>query len=321
VPQFDEPLLDGEEELPQELRLGLERLRGKRPSPERVAAMAAAIGAATVAGSASAATPVQGAETTAAGNGAVSVLPFASPVAKLALVVGGVAGAGALAFFLARPSAEPDTAGTPARTPSFVSTAHPAGSSPALSERSPAGSPRAGVPRGAGSETLGSSAVEPSVAAEANAEAPPPDSLAGPETQPAPAPAPSTPSRSAELEARPSGKATPQPAAEGARVPAPGTSTPTSRLPTAPAGKATEAELLRDARQVLDRNPLVALSLCDEHQRDYPRGGLTQERELIAITALLRLGRTASAESRAARFRSAYPSSPYLGRLDRLVPP
>jgi hypothetical protein len=80
-------------------------------------------------------------------------------------------------------------------------------------------------------------------------------------------------------------------------------------------------ELLRDARQVLDRNPLVALSLCDEHQRDYPGGGLTQERELIAVAALLRLGRSSSAESRAARFRASYPSSPYLPRLDRLVPP
>jgi hypothetical protein len=88
-----------------------------------------------------------------------------------------------------------------------------------------------------------------------------------------------------------------------------------------PAAKPTEAELLRDARQVLDRSPVVALSLCDEHQRDYPRGGLTQERELIAIAALLRLGRTSSAEARAARFRATYPRSPYLTRLDRLVPP
>jgi outer membrane protein assembly factor BamD (BamD/ComL family) len=48
---------------------------------------------------------------------------------------------------------------------------------------------------------------------------------------------------------------------------------------------------------------------------------LVQEREVIAITALARLGRLSEAQRRAERFRAAYPSSPYVDRVDRVVPP
>jgi hypothetical protein len=78
---------------------------------------------------------------------------------------------------------------------------------------------------------------------------------------------------------------------------------------------------LRDTRLVLDRNPQIALSFAEQHRRDYPNGSFTQERELIAITALVRLGQTSSAAARAARFRQSYPRSPYAASLDRLVPP
>jgi hypothetical protein len=82
----------------------------------------------------------------------------------------------------------------------------------------------------------------------------------------------------------------------------------------------TETQILRDARLVLDRDPRSALALSEQHRRDYPNGSFTQERELIAITALVKLGRHGEAKERAARFRSAYPSSPYRARLDRILP-
>jgi hypothetical protein len=87
-----------------------------------------------------------------------------------------------------------------------------------------------------------------------------------------------------------------------------------------PAIGISETQILRDARLVLDRDPRSALALSEQHRRDYPNGSFTQERELIAITALVKLGRQSEASDRAARFRSAYPSSPYRARLDRIVP-
>ena len=87
-----------------------------------------------------------------------------------------------------------------------------------------------------------------------------------------------------------------------------------------PAIGITETQILRDARLVLDRDPRSALALSEQHRRDYPNGSFVQERELIAITALVKLGRSGEAAERAARFRSAYPSSPYRARLDRIVP-
>jgi outer membrane protein assembly factor BamD (BamD/ComL family) len=78
---------------------------------------------------------------------------------------------------------------------------------------------------------------------------------------------------------------------------------------------------LRDARLALNSDPARALALTEQHRREYPNGGFSQEREVIAITALARLGRTSEARSRADRFRSAHPTSPYIERVNRAVPP
>ncbi|HEY4105831.1 MAG TPA: hypothetical protein VGM44_18150 [Polyangiaceae bacterium] len=72
---------------------------------------------------------------------------------------------------------------------------------------------------------------------------------------------------------------------------------------------ADEASLLERARAALGSNPAQALQLTNEHQKEFPRGALTQEREVIAIAALRRLGRTAEAERRAQAFDRAYPNS------------
>lgn len=82
---------------------------------------------------------------------------------------------------------------------------------------------------------------------------------------------------------------------------------------------AAEARLLEQARAALGSNASLSLSLCAEHARSFPRGLLSQEREIIAIQALERIGRTSEAEARAQRFADAHPGSPHLRLLAHLL--
>lgn len=79
----------------------------------------------------------------------------------------------------------------------------------------------------------------------------------------------------------------------------------------------TEASLLEQARSALSPNPALALSLTQQHAQQFPRGLLVQEREVIAISALRRLGRSSEAEARAARFDARYPHSAHQQTVDR----
>lgn len=82
----------------------------------------------------------------------------------------------------------------------------------------------------------------------------------------------------------------------------------------------TEATLLEQARSDLASNPSRALALTQQHSAQFPHGLLTQEREVIAISALRHLGRTAEAEARAARFDARYPNSAHQQRVDGAAP-
>lgn len=82
----------------------------------------------------------------------------------------------------------------------------------------------------------------------------------------------------------------------------------------------TEMSLLREARAFLPVDPAEALAQAERHRTLFPHGGLAQEREILAITALVKLGRAAEASARAARFRAAYPTSAYLRQLERILP-
>jgi len=83
--------------------------------------------------------------------------------------------------------------------------------------------------------------------------------------------------------------------------------------------KESEASFLRRAKVALASDPALALRLTDAHPSDYPRGVLVQEREVIAIGALARLGRASEAHARAAAFRSSFPTSGYRGHLDETI--
>ncbi|WP_437318089.1 hypothetical protein [Sorangium sp. So ce385] len=114
------------------------------------------------------------------------------------------------------------------------------------------------------------------------------------------------------------------PRAEEAAIPAPGAPSggapPGSGPPSAgAAGEAeTEVQLLHRAQDALATDAGSALALTVEHARRFPAGVLGQEREFIAIRALLALGRAAEARARAARLLERFPGSAYRGRLESL---
>ena len=82
-----------------------------------------------------------------------------------------------------------------------------------------------------------------------------------------------------------------------------------------------EADLLERARSALASNPSRALSLTTEHKLRFPGGILAQEREVIAIEALKRLGKSDQASLRADEFAKHYPGSAHRHKLDAGVTP
>jgi hypothetical protein len=125
----------------------------------------------------------------------------------------------------------------------------------------------------------------------------------------APAPKP------AETPAAPSITAAPSVAAD---TPSAQPSTEPSPAPRTEQRSSAELEvaLLERARSALKSNPQHALSLTVEHKLRFPGGALAQEREVIAIEALKRLGRSDQASLRAGEFEKNYPGSAHRRKLD-----
>jgi hypothetical protein len=115
-----------------------------------------------------------------------------------------------------------------------------------------------------------------------------------------------------------------KPAIAPARVRTP----PRRSAPEAAAAAPTpesELVLLERSRAALDRDPASALALAEAHARSHPSGIFAQEREMLAIEALLKLKRKAEARARAERFVQRYPDSPQAPRvrawIERTPPP
>lgn len=77
--------------------------------------------------------------------------------------------------------------------------------------------------------------------------------------------------------------------------------------------------MLQEAQDALGGSPSRALALAGEHARRFPRGMLAQEREVLAIEALARLGRRDAAQQRARRFHARWPGSSHARRVDALA--
>jgi hypothetical protein len=86
-----------------------------------------------------------------------------------------------------------------------------------------------------------------------------------------------------------------------------------------PESVVAEAQLLEHARRALGSDPTLTLAMLDEHARRFPKGTLVVEREVLAVDALVRAGRRAEAERRAARLRAASPGSLYETRLGEIL--
>jgi hypothetical protein len=80
-----------------------------------------------------------------------------------------------------------------------------------------------------------------------------------------------------------------------------------------------ELALLERAQRALRSDPAAALALAEQHRAQYARGSLAQEREVLAIEALLRLGKRAAAERRAHAFEQRYPESSHVLRVRDLL--
>ncbi len=81
----------------------------------------------------------------------------------------------------------------------------------------------------------------------------------------------------------------------------------------------SEAALLDAARAAVKTDAPRALTLTQEFGRRFPKSVLTQEREVIAIEALVRLGRTSAAKTRAEAFARAFPGSAHQQKIDQLT--
>jgi hypothetical protein len=82
---------------------------------------------------------------------------------------------------------------------------------------------------------------------------------------------------------------------------------------------ADELRLLELAQQALRDDPGRALAIAERHRRLFARGQFAQEREVLAIQALLALGRHERASARARAFAHRYPESSHLPHLRDLV--
>jgi hypothetical protein len=94
---------------------------------------------------------------------------------------------------------------------------------------------------------------------------------------------------------------------------------PGTRVRDPRAAGLSEASLLDLARAELDRNPRRALALTEEHRRRFPSGALGQEREVIAIEALSRMGQTTEAQRRGSDFERRYPDSAHRQKVDQAI--
>jgi len=83
----------------------------------------------------------------------------------------------------------------------------------------------------------------------------------------------------------------------------------------------SERAMIERARTALMRgNARAALETLQLHAQSFPRGRLSQERQVLTIHALVGVGRRAEAQRRADRFRARHPNSPMLAAIDAVLP-
>lgn len=104
---------------------------------------------------------------------------------------------------------------------------------------------------------------------------------------------------------------------------APAESPPPSRsaqraAPAVAPSEGDEIALLARAHDALQNDPARSLALCSEHEAKFAAAHFTQEREALAIEALVKLGRRDEAVQRWNTFRERYPTSSHRVHLASL---
>jgi hypothetical protein len=134
-----------------------------------------------------------------------------------------------------------------------------------------------------------------------------------------PGPAMTAPKANSEVAPAPAAVAPPAAPSEEA-APSPAAPAKASRADDKSDTVKAEAALLERARALSANNPRQALAITREHARRFPHGLLAQEREVIAIEALRKLGRDDEAGQRASKFRESYPGSAHQRSLGSSTP-
>jgi hypothetical protein len=80
-----------------------------------------------------------------------------------------------------------------------------------------------------------------------------------------------------------------------------------------------EMDQMAEIRKAAPSDPARALALAEEGHARFPRSVFWQEREMAAIGALARLGRSGEARERARAFLQRHPESPYAEGLRKLA--
>jgi hypothetical protein len=106
-----------------------------------------------------------------------------------------------------------------------------------------------------------------------------------------------------------------------ARTPSPRRPVPSPARPTAVESldPLAELELIEQAHGQLASAPAQALTATERHARRFPTGQFAQERELIAIEALIALGHAERARARGERFLARYPRSSHGRKVRALI--
>lgn len=84
---------------------------------------------------------------------------------------------------------------------------------------------------------------------------------------------------------------------------------------------AAELSILTRARRLLASAPEQSLALTEEHRSHYPKGVFAEERELLAVEALVKLARPADAQTRGRVFLRTHPGSAHGERVRVLLEP
>jgi len=82
---------------------------------------------------------------------------------------------------------------------------------------------------------------------------------------------------------------------------------------------AREAALIEAARRTVHARPVEALRTLELHRHEFPDGQLGAEREFLAVSALVQLGRYPEAEGRGRALVAQYPGTTYAQRVPALL--